>query len=202
MTVSFGQFQSSFAGYATRPGGIGTHGLSVAFAANMLTVACGQLFVLRWLGGHRRTTGAALAAAAWAATWAVVIIGGHLGGGAAAEIAFAAAMVIFALGESLLSPTLPAIINDLAPPGAAGRYNGLGALAFTTGFLLGPASGGLALGAGWGTGLFAVMLLACALAAAAALRLGRHLPPGANQITASAAPPIQPREEAIQTLVG
>ena len=202
VTVSFGQFQSSFAGYATRPGGIGTHGLSVAFAANMLTVACGQLFVLRWLGGHRRTTGAALAAAAWAATWAVVIIGGHLGGGAAAEIAFAAAMVIFALGESLLSPTLPAIINDLAPPGAAGRYNGLGVLAFTTGFLLGPASGGLALGAGWGTGLFAVMLLACALAAVAALRLGHHLPPGANQITASAAPPIQPREELSPTAVG
>jgi MFS family permease len=188
VTVSFGQFQLSFAGYATRPGGIGTHGLSVAFAANMLTVACGQLFVLRRLAGHRRTSGVALAAAAWAATWAVVIIGGHLGGGAAAEIAFAAAMVIFALGECLLSPTLPAIINDLAPPGAAGRYNGLGALAFTTGFLLGPASGGLALGAGWGTGLFAVLLLACALAAAAALRLGRHLPPGANQITAPAVP--------------
>jgi MFS family permease len=195
VTVSFGQVQSSFAGYATRPGGIGTHGLSAAFAANMLTVACGQLFVLRWLGGHRRTTGVALAAAAWAATWAVVIIGGHLGGGAAAEIAFGAAMVIFALGESLFSPTLPAIINDLAPPGAAGRYNGLSTLAFTTGFLLGPASGGLALGAGRGTGLFAVMVLACALAAVAALRLGRHLPPGANQITALAAPPIQLHEE-------
>jgi len=69
VTASFGQFQSSFAGYATRPGGIGTHGLSVAFAANMATVAGGQLFVLRWLGGHRRTTGAALAAVAWAATW-------------------------------------------------------------------------------------------------------------------------------------
>jgi MFS family permease len=189
VTVSFGQFQSGFVGYTTRPGGIGTHGLAVAFAANMLTVACGQLFVLRWLGGHRRTTGVALAAAAWAATWAVVIIGGHLGGGAAAQTAFTAAMVIFALGESLLSPTLPAIINDLAPPEAAGRYNGLGALAFTTGFLLGPASGGLALGAGWGTGLFAVMLLACVLAAAAAVRLGRHLPADANQITAAATAP-------------
>jgi MFS family permease len=191
VTVSFGQFQSGFVGYATRPGGIGTHGLAVAFAANMLTVACGQLFVLRWLGGHRRTTGVALAAAAWAATWAVVIIGGHLGGVGAAETAFTAAMVIFALGESLLSPTLPAIINDLAPPEAAGRYNGLGALAFTTGFLLGPASGGLALGAGWGTGLFAVMLLACVLAAAAAVRLGRHLPASANQITAAATAPTQ-----------
>ncbi len=182
VTISFGQFQSSLAGYATRPGGIDTRGLALAFAANTLTVVGAQLFVLRGLAGRRRTTAAALAAAAWAASWAVVIAAGHLGGGAAAQIAFAAAAVIFALGECLLAPTLPAIINDLAPPGAAGRYNGLGVLAFTTGFLLGPAGGGAALGAGQGTGLFAVLVLACAAAALAALRLSRHLPPAANQI--------------------
>ena len=181
--VSFGQFQASFPGYATRPGGISTHGLSLAFAANMVTVVCAQLFVLHWLAGRQRTTSAALAAAAWAVTWIVVIIGGHLGGGVAAELTFAGALVIFAVGETLFSPTLPAIINDLAPPEAAGRYNGLGALAFTTGFLLGPAIGGAALGAGWGTGLFAALTLGCLLACAAALRLGRHLPSAANQIT-------------------
>lgn len=182
VTVSFGQFQSSLAGYATRPGGISAHGLSLAFAANMLTVTGAQLFVLRWLGGRRRTTGAALAALAWAASWVVVIIGGHLGGGVAADVTFVIATMIFALGESLLSPTLPAIINDLATPEAAGRYNGLGALAFTTGFLLGPAIGGLALGAGWGTGLFAALVLGCLTAAAAAARLDRRLPLSANQI--------------------
>jgi MFS family permease len=191
VTVSFGQFQSSLAGYATRPGGISAHGLSLAFAANMLTVTGAQLFVLRWLGGRRRTTGAALAALAWAASWVVVIIGGHLGGGAGADVTFVIATMIFALGESLLSPTLPAIINDLAPPEAAGRYNGLGALAFTTGFLLGPAIGGVALGAGWGTGLFAALVLGCLVATAAATHLGRRLPLGANLITtpAPATPP-------------
>ncbi len=192
VTISFGQFQSSFAGYATRPGGIDTRGLGLAFAANTLTVVGAQLFVLRGLAGRRRTTAAALAAAAWAASWAVVIAGGHLGGGAAAEIAFAVAAVIFALGECLLSPTLPAIINDLAPPGAAGRYNGLGVLAFTTGFLLGPAGGGAALGAGWGTGLFAILVLACAAAVVAALRLGRHLSLAANLIPAPDPSPSRP----------
>ncbi len=186
VTISFGQFQSSVAGYATQPGGISARALSLAFAANTLTVVGAQLFVLRRLSGHRRTTAAALAAAAWAVTWAVVLAGGHLGGGVAADVAFAAALAIFALAECLLSPTLPAIINDLAPPHAAGRYNGLGVLAFTTGFLIGPAAGGAALGAGWGTGLFAVLILACILAGVAALRLDRHLPPSANQISAPA----------------
>jgi MFS family permease len=182
VTVSFGQFQSSFPGYATRPGGVSTHGLGLAFAADMVTVVVAQLAVLRWLAGRRRTTGVALAAVAWAASWAVVIVGGRLGGGAAAETAFVIAMVIFAVGETLFSPTLPAIVNDLAPPEAAGRYNGLGALAFTTGFLVGPAAGGAVLGR-WGTGLFAALILACLVAAAAALRLSRQLPPGVNQIT-------------------
>ena len=192
VTVSFGQFQSSFPGYATRPGGIGTHGLGLAFAADTITVVAMQLVVLRWLAGRRRTTGVALAATAWAASWAIVIAGGRLGSGAAAEAAFVAAMVIFALGETLFSPTLPAIINDLAPPEAAGRYNGLGVLAFTTGFLLGPAGGAASLGR-WGTGLFTVLIVACLIAAAAALHLGRRLAPGVNTIepAAGAAEPGQ-----------
>jgi MFS family permease len=181
VTVSFGQFQSSFPGYATRPGGIGTHGLGLAFAADTLTVVVVQLVVLRWLAGRRRTTGVALAATAWAASWAVVIAGGHLGSGAAAETAFVVAMVIFALGETLFSPTLPAVINDLAPPEAAGRYNGLGVLAFTTGFLLGPVAGGAALAA-WGGGLFVAAIMVCLGAAAAALGLGRRLAPAVNTI--------------------
>jgi MFS family permease len=183
VTISFGQSDASFPGYATRPGGIDPRELGLAFAANTVTVVGAQLFVLRGLAGHRRTTGAALAAAAWAAAWALVIAGGRLGGGALATATFAAAMVVFALGESLLSPTLPAIINDLAPPGAAGRYNGLGTLAFTIGFLAGPAGGSAALGAGWGAGLFAVLIAACAVAGAGAIGLGRRLPASANQIS-------------------
>jgi MFS family permease len=104
-------------------------------------------------------------------------------------------MAVFGVGESLLSPTLPAIINDLAPPGAAGRYNGLGTLAFTTGFLIGPAGGAAAVGAGWGAGLFAVLIAACVLAGAGAIRLGRRLPAGANQVSPppeAAAPPPAP----------
>jgi MFS family permease len=196
VTVSFGQFQSTFPGYATRPGGIGTHGLSLAFAADTLTVVVLQLLVLRWLAGRRRTTAVALAAIAWAASWAVVIAGGHLGSGAAAEGAFVIAMVIFALGETLFSPTLPAIINDLAPPEAAGRYNGVAVLAFTTGFLLGPVGGSAALAA-WGGGLFVVLIVACLGAAAAALRLGRRLAPAVNTIELPANAGVESGDAAI-----
>jgi MFS family permease len=191
VTISFGQFQSTFPGYTTRPGGIGPHGLGLAFAADTLTVVLLQLVVLRWLAGRRRTTAVALAAMAWAVSWAVVIVGGHLGSGAAAEAAFVFAMVIFAVAETLFSPTLPAIINDLAPPEAAGRYNGLAVLAFTTGFLLGPVGGAAALAA-WGGGLFVALIVICLGAAVAALRLGRHLPAAVNTIELPGTPDDAP----------
>jgi len=187
VTISFGQFESSFPGYATRPGGIGPHGLGLAFAADTVTVAAVQLPVLRWLAGRRRTTSVALAATAWAACWAIVGIGGHLGSGPAAEAAFVAAMAAFAIGETFFSPTLPAIINDLAPPEAAGRYNGIGVLAFTAGFLLGPVAGTAALPSG-GI-LFPLLAVACLGAATAGPRLGRRLAPGVNTIELPPAPP-------------
>jgi MFS family permease len=191
VTLSFGQFESTFPGYAARPGGIGPHGLGLAFAANTLTVAAVQLPVLRWLAGRRRSTAVALAAVAWAACWAAVAIGGHLGSGAAAEAAFVSGMAIFAVGETMFSPTLPAIINDLAPPEAAGRYNGIGVLAFTTGFLLGPVGGTAVLSATGGV-LFLLLTAACLGAAAAALRLGRRLPPDVNTIEVPGASDANP----------
>jgi MFS family permease len=180
--ISYGQYHSGFPGYAVRPGHITARALSLAFAANTFTVVGAQLFVLRRLSGHRRTTGVALAAGAWALTWALVLTGGHLGRGTGAAIAFAVAMVVFALGECLLSPTLAPLINDLAPAEGRGRYNGLGALAYTAGFLIGPATAGVALGAGWSSWLFLGLIIACGLTAHAARHLARHLPPETNTI--------------------
>jgi MFS family permease len=154
----------------------------LAAAANCVTVVLAQLFVLKGLGGRRRTTGLALAAAAWAISWILVAVAGRLGGGGAALAGFILAAVVFAIGECLMSPTLPAIVNDIAPPGASGRYNGLLALAFTVGFLLGPVTGGAALGAGLGAELFVVLAGVCVAGVVGALWLGRIVPAGANLI--------------------
>jgi hypothetical protein len=63
--------------------------------------------------------------------------------------------------------------------------------------LLGPASGGAALGAGGGTALFAVLTVVCLAAGAAALRLNRHLPPVANQMGAAPADADEVPQEAV-----
>ena len=185
VTVSYGMDSAAFPAFATRPGGISPAGLGLAAAANTLTVVGAQLLVLRLLRGRRRTKAVALAACTWALTWAVVLAAGRLGGGPAAATGFAAAMAAFAIGECLLSPTLPAIVNDMAPPEAAGSYNGLGTLAWTTGFIVGPAISGAALSRGWGMGLFTALIPACGLVALLALRLGHRLPATIDTIPAA-----------------
>lgn len=184
VTISYGQFHAAFPAYATRPDGIPVNGLSLAFAANAITVVAAQLLVLRLLRGHRRTTALTLACTAFAGAWAITIAAGQLGAGSAAQLAFALALIVFALAETLLSPTFAAIVNDIAPNQLRGRYNGISTLAWTTGFLLGPAIGATALDAGAGAGLFIGLIAICGACALGATRLSGHLRPEANLIEA------------------
>ena len=182
VVLSYGQLHAAFPAYATRPGGIAPSALGFAFAANALTVVVMQLLVLRLLHGRRRTTALAHACSAWALAWAVTLMAGHLGATWVASASFALAMVVFALAETLMSPTVGPIVNDLAPDHLRGRYNGVSTLAWTTGFLVGPAVAGVTLDAGLGSSLFAILIVACACAAVAARRLARHLPSEFNII--------------------
>lgn len=182
VAISYGQLHAAFPAYATRPGGISTSALSIAYATNALTVLGVQLVVLRLLRGRRRTTAITLACAALGAAWLMTLEAGQRGGDTAAEVAFAAALGVFALAETLLAPTFAAIVNDIAPEQLRGRYNGLSTLAWTTGFLLGPATAGIALDAGVEDGLFVGLIAATGVAALGANRLARHLHPAANLV--------------------
>jgi MFS family permease len=150
--------------------------VGIAFAANTFTVVAFQLPVLRLLEHHRRTTGVALACGCWAAAWTLTAAVGTWGGGTAAVLGFTAALMVFAVGETLLAPSQASLVNDLAPDDLRGRYNGLYTLAWTTGLAVGPAVAGASLGGGHGTALFGGLALACVVTGFAALRLGRHLP--------------------------
>ena len=185
VTISYGQLHAAFPAYATRPGGISVSALSVAYAVNALIVVAVQLLVLRLLGGHRRTTAITLACATLAGAWLIALTAGQLGSGTNAQLTFAVALAVFALAETLLSPTFTAIVNDIAPQRLRGRYNGLSTLAWTTGFLLGPAIAGAAVDAGLASALFVGLIVASAAAALGARRLARHLTPAADLIATS-----------------
>ena len=182
VTVGFSQLHAVFPVFALRPGGISGSALSVAFAANTFTVVVAQLFVLRWMQGRRRTTGVVLVCGFWAAAWAVTIMAGGMGGGSLAVAAFAGALVVFAFGETLLTPTLLPMVNDFVPDELRGRYNGVYTLAWTTGFMLGPALAGVALAAGRPVTFLAVLIAGCGVASLMAWRLRPRLPSGIDHV--------------------
>ena len=81
-----------------------------------------------------------------------------------------------------MAPSIPALVNHLAPEHLRGRYNALHSLAFSAGFLFAPAIAGFLLGAGAGVGLLLLLIAGCGLAALLFLWLESHIPAGANLI--------------------
>lgn len=197
--AGYAQMHAAFPAFATGAGRISAGGLSVVWAANTFTVVVAQLLSLRWMRGRRRTTGLVLVCAFWATAWAVTLVAGGLGGGALAVTAFAGALVVFAVGETLLSPSLAPMVNDLAPDDLRGRYNGVYTLAWTTGFAAGPAIAGISFGAGADGEFFLGLIAVLAVLALATSVLGRHLPPAVNRVPAEeavVAPPTVIKEVA------
>ena len=175
VAVGYAQLAGIFPAFAARSGGIPVSTLGLVFAVNTCVVVVFQLFALRLMAGHRRCSGIQLTAVCWGMTWAIAFAAGRLGGSAGAVACFVAAGAVFAVGETFLAPSLAPIVNDLAPDALRGRYNGLYTLAWTTGFAVGPALGGVALEAA-GSAMFVALVAACGVLAWGARRLDRHLP--------------------------
>jgi MFS family permease len=182
VTLGYAQLESAFPAFARDAGEISPEALGLAFGANTFTIVAAQLVVLKKLTSKRRTRALTVLCALWGASWAVTLGSGSLPAGVLASSGFALAMVLFALGETLVSPTLPAIVNDLATDATRGRYNAGYSFAFSLGNVIGPAIAGVALGSGLDVALFVGLIAGCGAAAWMALRLERHLPPSLNRM--------------------
>ena len=76
--------------------------------------------------------------------------------------------------SALLAPVLAALVNDLAPPGSRGRYNGAYTLTWTGGWLAGTALSGVLIGTDHPYLLFPILIgLLCAALVAVVVPLRR-----------------------------
>jgi MFS family permease len=176
--IGVGQIENAFPAFATEVGGASPRILGVAFAANTLVIVLCQFWVTARMRGRRRTRGLMLESVFWAAAWALALSAASLG----APYLFVAVAVLFACAEMLHSPTIPAIVNDLAPDHLRGRYNAAGALSWQTARVLGATTAGQLLGLGLGGPLLVGLIALSGLGALLALRLERALPAEANGI--------------------
>jgi MFS family permease len=163
--VGYAQLNSGMPAYARAIGEISTRSLGLAFAANTLVIVLLQLLVLQRIEGRRRTRVIVVMAIVWAASWGLLGASGLWPGTWSATFFVAACASVFALGETLLQPTMPAIVNDLAPEHLRGRYNGLTSGCFQFASILGPIVAGFMIGHGMHLEYLVVLVAGCGLVA-------------------------------------
>jgi MFS family permease len=98
------------------------HVIGVIFFFNTSTIVLAQLWVLNRIEGRSRTRVMATAAGLWCIFWIILDVTLALPA-VLAVVSLCIAMVVFAIGETMLSPVGPALVNEIAPEHLRGRYN-------------------------------------------------------------------------------
>jgi MFS family permease len=158
---------------------ISVHAIGIIFFFNTSTIVLAQLWVLNRIEGKSRTRVLGIVAALWFAFW--VILESTLQLPAVTSIAMLClAMVVFAIGETMLQPVGSALVNDIAPEHLRGRYNAAAGISWGISGTLAPAITalyyGLHVGNWWpiGTGITALV------GGAMMLNLRRHISASAD----------------------
>ncbi len=144
--LSYSQLEMGFTSFATSVGQVQPSRLAWAYAVNTSVIALFQLWIIKRLERLPRRKGLAIATLLWALSWGILSIAGISTGFAVPAIILC--QFVFALGEMVWSPVVPAIVNQLAPEHLRGRYNAASTNTWQIGMIMGPATAGLLLGSG------------------------------------------------------
>ena len=180
--VGYAQSEAGFTAYARLIGEVSTRTIGYAFAANTAVIVLLQLLVLQRIEGRRRTRVILVLAALWSVFWLMTGLSGLFPASTTAAVLVIGAMSVFALGETLLQPTIPAITNDLSPDHLRGRYNAVMAGAFQLAAVAGPVVAGVMLGAHLNVAFIGMLILGCGVMALIALAVEHRIPDQANGI--------------------
>lgn len=174
LTISgYAQMEVGFTGFATSVVGVDTKIVGYAFTANTIVIVVAQLFVIKQLQGRSRSRALAVVGGIFALAWVVLGLAGLVDGASAAisaigVISFGA---VFAVGETLLSPTQPTLVNALATDELRGRYNALAGMVWGMSAIVAPVSAGPLLQLGLSGVWLGMVIVGCLAASLIALSL-------------------------------
>lgn len=181
--VGYAQLNTGMPAFARAVGEVSTRGLGFAFAANTVVIVLLQLLVLRHIDGLRRTRVIAAMGAVWAGAWLVLGASGLVSGTVGATLLVAAFASVFAFGETLLQPTIPALVNDLAPDHLRGRYNALSSASFSLPSIIAPPFAGFLIDHGLSEVYIGLLVVgSVAVAVISVVVVEPRLPPGVNGV--------------------
>ncbi|MZE50187.1 MFS transporter [Streptomyces sp. SID5770] len=174
----YAQLEVGFTGFAAGTAGASTAVIGYAFTANTIVIVALQAFSIRKLQKCHRTHALALASSVFAASWITLSVAGHAGIGATvAAFAVVGFGIIFAVGEIILSPVIPALVNTLAPDNMRGRYNAVSSMTGSASSIIAPVITAPLLDGGFSDLWVFIVTAGCLISALLAFSLRRHLSP-------------------------
>jgi len=174
LTCGWGSMDVGLPTIMTVINGLDVSWVAVAFTVNTATIVLMQMVALRFIHGRSRTRLIAVVALLWAAAWLILGMSSIVPM-TASIVAACLSTLVFAIGETLIAPIAPSLINDMSPDHLRGRYNSVNSVIWSIANALGPALAGVLLGSQL-VGLWVgVVTGGSLLAAVLALSLRRHL---------------------------
>jgi MFS family permease len=179
MLSGYAQFEVGFPAFASLVGGVSTRAIAWGLSANTVTIVLIQMVVIKRLEGRSRTRGLALVGVVIAVAWLVLGLtawGRHLHAGVAA-VGVAVAASVFACGETVMAPLMPAMTNVLATDELRGRYNAVSGMIAGASGVLGPLTAAPLIGHGLGAVWIVLIVVGALVSALVALSLHGMLSP-------------------------
>ena len=137
--TGYAAMDSGLPAYATVQARVSVHVVALSITLNTAIIVGSQLLVLRLVQRLRRSRALSLIGLIWAAAWAVFglsALPGSPGWRIACVLVFSG---MFALGETVMAPTVPPLVNSLASDRIRGRANALASLTYSVAFVASPA---------------------------------------------------------------
>jgi MFS family permease len=173
--TGYAALDSGLPAYANVVGGVSAKVVALSLSANTLLIVLAQLPVLRLLRGRRRTSAVATVGVIWCMSWVLFgfcALPSSMAARDALVLVFAA---LFGLGETFMAPSLPPLVNAIAPDEVRGRANALTSGMYSVAFVISPMISAAFIASGTGGVWIALLALGCLAVTVTALRLGKRL---------------------------
>jgi MFS family permease len=149
MIAGYGSAEAGFSLFIVNDLHLSIHFIGVMLFFDTSTIVVAQLFILNRIEGRSRTRVMASVGVLWFVFWMILFASIRMPS-SLAVISICVGMVIFAVGETMLSPVGPALVNEIAPEHLRGRYNAANGLIWGLAGTLAPAITAFFFSQGWG----------------------------------------------------
>lgn len=161
MIGGYGSQEAGFSLFVVNNLHLAVHVIGIMFFFNTSTIVIAQLFILNRIEGHSRTRVMASVGVLWFVFWMILFASLHMPP-YLAIVSICVGMSIFAIGETMLSPVGPALVNEIAPEHLRGRYNAASGLVWGVSSTLAPSITAFLFSEGWGN-YWPLLIGICAL---------------------------------------